>query len=123
MVKKEDVALIGTQFIAGAAGQAGAEALKVIMGSAPQKFPEGWQSFNSVEEILEGGIAAGMGAVAGKLVHAGLCRRKILRPSFEGEVRAMVIGSVVSYGTMAIVAGPIIHEITGCPDVKWGPFK
>ena len=110
-------------FAAGAVIQSFSEAIKITGNYDPEKFPLGWESFNLLEEVLEGGIAMGLGALAGKIIYALKIEKGGEEYSPIAEAWWIGMGGLLSYGSMAAILGPLIHELAGVPDVKWGPFQ
>lgn len=104
--------------------QVGTEAGKILLGTAGDKFPQGWESFNVAEEFLEGSIPAVAGAFAGKKVYELICSifKWKIYPGEHSEVMFMLAGAGIGYGTM-MQLGALIEKQLGIPDIKWGPFK
>lgn len=123
VINKKDLITYSSSFLAGAVGQVAAESGKIVLGSNLEKFPDGWNSFSFGEEILEGGLSAIGGAVSAKIIYYFLCQKGIVKFSVSEEMKFMYTGAALGYIVMAALLGPIIHQITGSPDVKWGPFQ
>jgi hypothetical protein len=121
-LSKTDVLSFGAYFGSGAVGQLFGEALKVIGGNHQDKFPEGWDSFNVAEEVLEGGLSTLGGAIAAKILYHILVSQGKIEYSRDQEQTYMLYGAIAGYISMAIILGPLIHELSGVSDVKWGPF-
>ncbi|MFH1971624.1 MAG: hypothetical protein ABIJ05_04555 [Patescibacteria group bacterium] len=104
--------------------QIGVEASKIVNGTAGDKFPQGWDSFNITEEFLEGSIPAVVGAAAGKIIFKLICSTfpNDFFYNKHSEVMFMLAGSVMGYGTMQQL-GFWLEQRLGIPDIKWGPFK
>ena len=104
--------------------QVGVEAGKILLGTAGDKFPLGWKSFNLAEEFLEGSIPAVVGAFAGKKAYGLICSifKWKIYPGEHSEVMFMFSGASIGYATMQHL-GFVLEQRLGIPDIKWGPFK
>ena len=103
--------------------QLAVESTKISLSPSTPKFPLGFESMNPVEEFMEGGIAMVAGAFVGKLFDLTTCNKLGIEYSHKREFQYIAVGAAAGYVCMAMVAGPLIHELTGASDVKWGPFK
>ena len=104
--------------------QIGVEASKIVAGTAGDKFPLGWHSFNITEEFLEGSIPAVVGAAAGKRIFKLICSTFPNDTSYNkhSEVMFMLAGASMGYATMKYL-GFWLEQRFGISDIKWGPFK
>lgn len=104
--------------------QIGVEAGKILQGTAVDKFPLGWHSFNITEEFLEGSIPSVVGAAAGKKIFKLICSTfpNDLSYNKHTEVMFMLAGATMGYSTMQQL-GFWLEQRLGIPDIKWGPFK
>lgn len=104
--------------------QIDAEARKIIIGTAGDKFPLGWESFNPTEEFLEGSIPVVIGAFAGKKAYGLMCSILFKEGGYNkfGELTFMMIGALWGYSAM-VKLGAVLEQQLGIPDIKWGPFK
>ena len=95
---------------------------KIVQQTATEKFPEGWQSFNVLEEFLEGSVSAAAGAFIFSLMYRRNCLKRGVEIDSNNENMIIVAGSLLGFGSMVAV-GVLIHWLGEVPDVKWGPFK
>lgn len=110
-------------YLSGTTAQILAEGTKALLGSDLEKFPNGLASINPIEESLEGGVSASAGAVIGFLLYKRLVATGKIEESDENIQKSLLYGGVSGYCSMAFVAGPLLHSLTGTADVKWGPFS
>ena len=91
----------------------------IVKNSAVKKFAN---EINFTEEFLEGSIPVVAGMAVGKLFYLFSVNTLKARPGRDLEIGCMLTGGFLGYVSM-MALGDVLHQMTGSPDVKWGPFK